>query len=94
LLAGDLILRPSEQYPADLELTPDEKEKYNYLMNNYKSGEAWNFNQACLLRKRLNALNGLVNMLYGSSKRIEKATYLLLAATLVLLVVTLVSAFG
>jgi len=85
---------PSEQFPADPELTSDEKEKYDFLIDNYKYGDALNFNQACLFRKRLNALNGLVNMLNGSSKRIEKATYVLLAATIVLLIVTLASAFG
>lgn len=66
----------------DNELNPEEKEQYAFLMGNNRFGEAWNFEQACLFRYRLNYLN-------KATKRVEIATAFLLIATIILIGVAL-----
>jgi len=69
------LTRPSEnQYPPDPELTDDEKTQYVTLIDNYHYGEAFNLQQAFLLRKRLNILNLQIDKVSKSSTKVEKAT--------------------
>lgn len=77
--------RFSDEYPPDPELSEDERKRYGEIIDFPEGwGVAFNYEQSCLLRKRLNFLN-------ASSKRIENATYVLLIATFLLLFTAIVT---
>jgi len=74
-----------EHYPPDPELTEYERKRYQAMIDNPDMyGMAFNYEQSCLLRLRLNLLN-------RSSKRIERATYALLISTIILLLWSVLS---
>ncbi|MGP8068853.1 MAG: hypothetical protein ACLP5V_03060 [Candidatus Bathyarchaeia archaeon] len=75
---------PCEKYPPDPELTLDESKQYQDLMNGTHWEDALELQQAFLLKKRLSSLN-------SSSKRLERATIILLTVTVILLGVTILS---
>lgn len=91
------------QYPPDPELSDRERTEYLFLLGNDRVGEAFMLQQSFLLRKRLNGLTEQLKALTDttqsllqsstsllrSSKRIEKYTYVLLGATIVLLIVSI-----
>jgi hypothetical protein len=74
--------RLSEEFPADPELSDEERNRYQAIID-FPDGwqAAFNYEQACLLRKRLNYLN-------ASSSRIERYSKWLAVLTLVLIVLT------
>ena len=82
-----MLGRLSEEYPPDLELSQDERKRYQEIINfpDYW-GVAFVYEQSCLLRNRIKSLN-------TSSKRIEIATYILLVVTIVLLLTTILSSY-
>jgi hypothetical protein len=76
------MVRMSEEYPADPELSEDERKRYQAMIDFPEGwGVAFNYEQSCLLRKRLNYLN-------ASSSRIERYSKRLAVLTLVLIVLT------
>jgi hypothetical protein len=74
----------SEEYPPDAELSQDEQVRYQAMID-FPDGwqAAFNYEQSCLLRRRLNYLN-------ASSSRIERYSKWLAVLTLVLIVLTAV----
>lgn len=79
------------QWPADPELSPDEKKQYEFLIGNNRWGEAFVVQQSFLLRKRLNLLSQATQSLLASSKKVEKASVLLVASTILLLFFSIVT---
>jgi len=74
-------------YPPDKEeFTPEETKEYLDLLNRNMLSEALNLKQQFYLRHRLNSLN-------KSSKRIEKATFVLLASTILLFIVAVIQLY-
>lgn len=76
-----------DKYPPDKEeFTPEETKEYLDLLNRNMLSEALNLKQQFYIRHRLNSLN-------RSSKRIEKATIILLASTVLLFVVAVIQLY-
>jgi len=90
------MMRPSERFPPDPELKEDEKRQYVYLIDNYGWAQALSLQQSFLHRKRLNklveiesAIDTQLRSLNTSSKRLERATYVLIAAAVILVMASI-----
>ncbi len=79
------------QWPADPELSGDEKKQYEFLIGNNHWGDAFMVQQSFLLRKRLNLLNVASQALLASSKKVETASVLLAGSTLLLVVISVLT---
>src|SRR5207302_8799150 len=88
-----VLASTNPQWPADPELSGEEKKQYDFLIGNNRWGEAFVVQQSFLLRKRLNLLNEVTNKLLASSKKVETASIILVASTILLLVFTIVTWF-
>ena len=89
-------MKPSELFPPDKELTEDERKQYVTRIDNHEWAQAFSLQQSFLHRKRLNKLIEIESVidqqlksLNSSSRRLELGTYVLIGATLLLLLVAL-----